>query len=109
MAKFSIFLVVFAIYPYLVKSQTQCTLDPSLVNEIRAYEPVVKQIINKVVNGDFKEKLFKDAATFVDTVGARVVGSQALDNGIDYMLNWMTDQSFDDVHGEEITTPNWIR
>ncbi|KAG4068089.1 hypothetical protein HA402_001514 [Bradysia odoriphaga] len=92
----------------LVNSQ-QCSLDESLLQEIRSYDTVVKRIIDTVLSGNFKGKLFEDTAAFVDTVGARVVGSQGLDNGIDYMLNWMTEQGFDDVHGEEITTPNWIR
>lgn len=88
---------------------SQCSLEASLVQEIRNYEAVVKRIIDTVLNGNFKGKLFEDTAAFVDTVGTRVVGSQGLDNGIDYMLNWMKEQGFDDVHGEEITTPNWIR
>jgi len=89
--------------------KSQCILVPTLVDEIRSYEPVVKQIIDKVTTGDFKGKLFNDTASFVDTVGARVVGSQALDNGINYMLDWMTAQGFDNVHGEFIVTPVWIR
>lgn len=109
MAKFSTFLVVFIALcaPYLVKAQ--CTLNPDLVEEIRSYESVVKQIIDKVINGDFKGRLFNDTATFVDTIGSRVVGSEALANGINYHLNWMRDQGFDEVHGEDIVTPNWIR
>ncbi|KAJ6627061.1 Carboxypeptidase Q [Pseudolycoriella hygida] len=89
--------------------ESKCSLRPSLVKEIKGYEPVVKRIINTVVNEDFKGKLFNDTATFVDTIGSRVVGSKALDNGIDYILNWMRKQGFDAVNSEEITTPNWTR
>lgn len=109
MANFSIILAVLLAACCLHLVNSQCSLDPSLVQEIRNYESDVKRIIDKVLNGDFKGKLYNDTAAFVDTVGARVVGSQALDNGIDYILNWMGEQGFDDVHGEEITTPNWIR
>lgn len=108
MAKFSIiFVVLVAVCTLRVKSQ--CVLLPSVVDEIRSYEPVVKQIIDKVVNGDFKGRLFDDTATFVDTIGNRKVGSQALENAINYILELMRAQGFDDVHGEEIVTPNWIR
>lgn len=108
MAKFSIILLVLlAVCTLRVRSQ--CILLPSLVDDIRSYEPVVKQIIDTVVNGNFKGRLFNDTATFVDTIGNRKVGTQALDNGINYILDLMTAQGFDDVHGEEIITPNWIR
>lgn len=108
MAKFSIiFVVLLAVCTLRVKSQ--CVIVPTLVDEIRSYEPVVKQIIDKVVNGDFKGRLFNDTAAFVDTIGPRKVGSQALDNGINYILDLMRSQGFDEVHGEEIVTPNWIR
>lgn len=109
MANFSTILVVLLAGCSFQLVNSQCSLEPSLVQEIRNYEPVVRQIIDKVLNGDFKGKLFNDTAEFVDTVGTRVVGSQGLDNGIDYMLNWMRAQGFDDVHGEEIVTPNWTR
>lgn len=104
----TIFIVILiACSPQLVKPQ--CSLESSLIQEIQGYETVVKRIIDTALNGNFKGKLFNDTAEFVDTVGARVVGSKALDDGIDYVLNWMTAQGFDDVHGEAITTPNWIR
>lgn len=109
MEKFSIILILLVAVCNLQLAKSQCNLVPTLIDEIRNYQPVVNQIINKVVNGDFKGKLFNDTAEFVDTVGARVVGSQALDNGINYILNWMRAQNFDDVHGEEIFTPDWIR
>lgn len=100
-------MVIVAVCTRYVKSQ--CTLDPDLVREIENYQPAVRNIIDKAVNGDFKGKLFNDTARFVDTIGTRVVGSVGLDNGINYMLNWMSEQGFDEVHGENITTPNWIR
>ncbi len=109
MVNFSIIFTVLIAGYSIQLVQSQCSLAQSLVQEIRSYESDVKLIINTVLNGNFKGKLFNDTAEFVDTVGARVVGSKALDNGIDYMLNWMTEQGFDNVHGEEITTPNWIR
>ncbi|KAJ6646191.1 Carboxypeptidase Q, partial [Pseudolycoriella hygida] len=90
-------------------ADSQCVLDPAISAEIKNYEPTVKLIVDKVLNGDFKGKLFNDTAEFVDTVGARVVGSEGLEKGIDYILNWMRAQGFDAVDGEEITTPNWIR
>lgn len=52
---------------------SQCELNAELAEEIRNYQPVVNQIIEKTLNGDFKGKLFDDTATFVDTIGARYV------------------------------------
>lgn len=34
-------------------AKSQCALAPSLIDEIRNYQPVVNQIIDKVVKGDF--------------------------------------------------------
>ncbi|KAG4069640.1 hypothetical protein HA402_014663 [Bradysia odoriphaga] len=90
-------------------AHAKCILSNSIVQEIKSYQSIVTNIITTVVNGNYKGKLFSDTATFVDTFGARNVGSEALDNGIDYILNWMTAQGFDNVHSEEISTPYWIR
>lgn len=109
MAKLSIILILLAAICTRHIAKSQCVLVPTIIDEIRSYQPVVNRIIEKVVNEDFKGKLFNDTAAFVDTVGARVVGSQALDNGINYILDWMRSQGFDDVHGEEISTPDWKR
>lgn len=102
-------LVLFLFNVSYFHSHAQCDLSSVLIDEIKNYASVVQTIIQKVLTGDFKGKLYNDTALFVDTVGARVVGSEALDNGIDFILNWMNDQGFDDVHGEEIDTPNWKR
>lgn len=109
MVKLCIILVIFLCNVSDYYSNAQCALSSALTEEIKNYEPVVQRIIDKVLNGDFKGKLYNDTALFVDTVGARVVGSAALDNGIDFILKWMADQGFDNVHGEEINTQNWAR
>lgn len=109
MIKLFVTLVIFVINVSNFYSHAQCTLSSHLIEEIKNYEPVVITIIEKVLNDDFKGKLYNDTALFVDTVGARVVGSEALDKGIDFILSWMRDQGFDNVHGEEIDTPNWKR
>lgn len=109
MTNFCNIFVAFVAICSLKVVNSECNLCSSLVDEIRSKETIVKRIINKVVTGDFKGKLFNDTAGFVDTIGARMVGSPALDNGIDYILDLMRSQNFDEVHGEEITTPNWIR
>lgn len=109
MVKISIIFFVFLINVSNFCSHAQCSLSSTVIQEIKNYEPVVNTIIKKVLNGDFKGKLYNDTALFVDTVGARVVGSEALNNGIDFILNWMRDQGFAGVHSEEIDTPHWKR
>ncbi|XP_037037646.1 carboxypeptidase Q-like [Bradysia coprophila] len=109
MANFSAIFALLLAGCSIQSANSQCALDAPLVQEIKNYEARVRRIVDTVLSGSFKGKLFNDTAEFVDTVGSRVVGSQGLDKGIDYMLNWMSQQGFDDVHGEEIITPNWIR
>lgn len=109
MVKISIVLFAFVVNVSNFYSHAQCNLSATLIEEIKNYEAVVNKIIGNVLSGDFKGKLYNDTALFVDTVGARVVGSEALNNGIDFILNWMRDQGFAGVHGEEIDTPHWKR
>lgn len=72
MSKFSSIFITLVAVCSIKLVNPQCVLVPTLVDEIRSYGPVVKRIIDKVLTGDFKGKLYDDTATFVDTIGARV-------------------------------------
>lgn len=86
-----------------------CNLPKGLVNEIRSYRPIVDKIINTVTNGKYKGETYRELAEFVDKFGARLFGTQNLENAIDYMLDKMESYDLENVHGENVTTPHWIR
>lgn len=48
-------------------------------------------------------------AQFVDTFGARVSGTDNLENAIDYVLAKMDEVGLENVHGEKVLVPHWVR
>ncbi|XP_028133815.1 carboxypeptidase Q [Diabrotica virgifera virgifera] len=88
-----------------------CNLSSDLLKEIRSYQGTVDQIINATTQGLFKGKTYDELAYFVDKFGARQAGSQVLEDSIDYLLDLMqsTGYDLDNVHGENVTIPHWIR
>lgn len=86
-----------------------CQLPQSLLNEINSYEPVVRTIINEALNGSFKGSTWNELAYFTDTFGPRPSGSEALERSIDYVLNKSIEYGLENVHGEPVTVPHWVR
>ena len=48
-------------------------------------------------------------AQLTDTFGNRLSGSQALENTIDWVLAEMKKDGLDNVHGEAVKVPHWVR
>ncbi|XP_044258643.1 carboxypeptidase Q-like [Tribolium madens] len=86
-----------------------CNLPQDLVNEIASYAPIVQKIINTSVNGSFKGITYNELAYFVDKFGNRISGSQNLEDAIDFMIKKSSASGLDNVHGEEVPVPHWIR
>ena len=77
--------------------------------EIRRYRGIADDIINLVTKGAAKHQVYNRLATFVDTFGNRIAGSQNLENSIDYMLKVLEEDGLENVHGEEVLVPHWVR
>jgi carboxypeptidase Q len=90
-------------------SGLSCSLSESMTEEIRAYKPVVKEIIEAVMSGEFKGTTYKDLEYFVDNFGSRLTGSDALEKSIDFMLEKMKGIGLENVHPENVTAPKWVR
>ncbi|XP_017789701.1 PREDICTED: carboxypeptidase Q-like [Habropoda laboriosa] len=86
-----------------------CDLPKSLVQELESYKPFVQAIINETTLGSFKGTTWKELAYFVDKFGPRLSGSAALERSIDYVLNKSTEFGLENVHGEPVSVPHWIR
>ncbi|XP_060527229.1 carboxypeptidase Q-like [Cylas formicarius] len=86
-----------------------CDLPESLLEEIRAYKPTTDKIINSLTNGIFKGATYNELAKFVDKFGARLSGTQNLEDAIDYVLDLMKQNNLENVHGEEVQVPHWER
>ncbi|XP_011498243.1 PREDICTED: carboxypeptidase Q-like [Ceratosolen solmsi marchali] len=91
------------------KNKSKCVLPRNLAREIDSYKPILKDIKNMTTNGFFHGLTFNELATFVNKFSSRISGSKTLERSIDYMLEKSKNMSFDNVHGEEVMVPRWIR
>ncbi|CAG2253418.1 CPQ [Mytilus edulis] len=90
-----------------VDSSQQRFLD--VHDEVNSYQEAANAIINLSVHGRARNQSYDRLATFVDKFGSRIAGSQNLENAIDYMLDELQKDGLDNVHGEDVTVPHWVR
>lgn len=88
---------------------TACNLPEGLIKEIASYKQTVKKIIDETTKGASKRFTYDQLATFVDTFGSRIAGSENLETAIDYMLNASKIHNLENVHGERVEIPHWVR
>ncbi|XP_022087593.1 carboxypeptidase Q-like [Acanthaster planci] len=77
--------------------------------EIASYKDVANEIMAYIVNGSAKGQVYNRLALFTDTFGNRLVGTKNLENSIDFMLNELQKDGLQNVHGEEVVVPHWVR
>lgn len=87
----------------------KCNLPDTLKKEIASYDRMAEIIINATSHGRYKRFVYDQLAYFVDTFGNRVAGSQNLENAIDFMLEKLKLFELENVHGEEVSVPHWVR
>ena len=89
-----------------VISHTKTDID----SQIKAYEDVSMEIINYLTKGAGRHQTFNRLAAMTDKFGNRLVGSQTLENVIDYMLDQFKTDGLENVHAEKVTdVPHWVR
>ncbi|XP_033339469.1 carboxypeptidase Q isoform X2 [Megalopta genalis] len=62
-----------------------------------------------IVSCSFKGVTWYELANFVDTFGPRFTGTKTLEKAIDYVLNKSLEFGLENVHGEPVSVPHWIR
>ena len=77
--------------------------------QIRDYSEIAQKIIDYSVNGSGQNQSYDRLAEFTDRFGARISGSQNLENAIDYMLEKLKEDGLENVHGEEVNVTHWVR
>lgn len=87
----------------------ECALPEDLIREIDSYRVTVNRIVEAAVNGSYKGVTWQELSDFVDKFGARISGSRALEDSIDYMMDKSKKLKLDNVHGEEVEVPHWVR
>lgn len=86
-----------------------CSLPSELVDEIASYSSLFQQVSDLVFNGPLKGATYDNLATFADTFGPRLVGSQPLEDAIDYLVNFMNESGLENVHTEDAQVLKWER
>jgi len=92
-----------------IHQQNNCNLSSDLVKEIASYQNITNLILKTVLNGTFKGRTYNDLGFFVDKFGSRLTGTANLEDAIDFMLSKMEQDELDNVHGEEVEVPRWVR
>jgi carboxypeptidase Q len=70
------------------------------------YQPEAQRLIQAATNSLFG---FTRLATMCDTFGPRFTGSKNLESAIDWCLAEMKHDGFQNVRGEEVIVPRWVR
>ncbi|KAF5270400.1 hypothetical protein FQR65_LT05588 [Abscondita terminalis] len=86
----------------------QCNLPFHVKNEIAGYKGIALRIISSI-NGQFKNSTYKMLDDFISAYGNRIAGSENLENAIDYILKKSELYNLENVHGEQVEVPHWVR
>ena len=79
----------------------------TLSNSIKeSYSDITSKIISRVSKDS---TAYKRLAYICDTFGPRLSGSRNLENSIDWILDKMEEDDLENVRGERVKVPTWIR
>ncbi|KAF5277565.1 hypothetical protein FQA39_LY18456 [Lamprigera yunnana] len=86
----------------------KCNLPEEVKKEIRSYQGIANKILSSV-NNEFKNSTYNHLDDFINTFGNRITGSENLERAIDYVLKKSEKYHLENVHGEEVQVPHWVR
>lgn len=95
-----------------VRQEVQCEtlISQELRDEIAGYSSVANQIIAHIMSGPFKGKSYNEMVRLIDKYPIRLSGEQNLEDSIDHMMHIMSNaMSLENVRGEQVLVPHWIR
>ncbi len=86
----------------------------SLISQITPAEPLIvskyRETANQLITTALSDSFaFDRLAELTDTFGPRFSGTQNLEDAIDWILEEMKKDGFENVHGEEVMVPKWVR
>lgn len=102
--------IKFCIGPLCPKECSSSVVDVKLKEEIANYSATVDKIIDAVNSKQmYKGKIWNELSSFVDRFSFRFSGTENLENSIDYMLQLLNYYNLDNIHGESVSIPRWVR
>src|SRR6478736_9868324 len=75
-------------------------------NWLDAYRPVAQRLITESQSSDFA---WTRLAEVTDTFGPRLSGSDNLERALDWAVDTMKKDGFENVHKESVMVPKWVR
>ena len=85
---------------------TAAPLVAQPVHDLTAYQAAATRIIESALADS---AAFDRLAYFADTFGHRLSGSESLERSIDWVLAEMEEDGLENVRGEEVMVPHWVR
>lgn len=92
-------------------SSCRATIGQNLQTEIQSYKSAVDVIVAAVLNGPFKGRAFNNLANMTDNIGHRMLGSEGLNQAVDFMVDKMKRYGLENVRAENvpISSNSWVR
>lgn len=79
------------------------------IEQIRDHQDDANKIIKLATQGAFKGVVWNRLANMTDLIGSRLCGSDSLADAVAYMIDALTEEGLDNVHGEKTMEPVWTR
>jgi len=89
---------------FLASSTGSRAADPPLIPD--RYRDVANHLIESARSSDFA---YRRLAELCDTFGPRFSGTESLEKAIDWCLEQMRQDGFQNVRGERVMVPRWVR
>lgn len=102
------FLVFFGAIIVPCISQGFYSIFANIFQIVPKYKPSADSIINYLLQGGGKGQAYVRLANFTDKFGPRMVGSTALENSIDWIVEKATKEGFL-ASTEPVVVPKWVR
>lgn len=84
-------------------------LSQDILDQIERSREDVQKIKDSILTGDQKHQTYDRLATLGDKFHARLCGSDALEESLDYVSDEMNKEGITDVHFENVIAPKWTR
>src|SRR5580704_16161148 len=92
--------------PDRAQSQPFAQPLPIMTDPAAAINDPAGKLIRAAANNDFA---YRRLAQMCDTFGPRLSGSSNLEAAIDWALDEMKKDGLENVHGEDVLVPHWVR
>jgi len=100
----TLFFVLFAVLTLTPGAQARQADGSDSIQQV--YRTAADRLIDAALADSFA---FDRLAELTDTFGPRISGSQNLEDAIDWIIERMTEDGLDNVRGEDVMVPHWVR